>query len=130
MYTIITNNCLVRDKYSSGLSNLKVEYLENGTCLEVLVKVRDFLHKGRRLETHPMSGSVKPNQNPYKTVIISDDKTDAEELKEFVTVIENGIITFQNFLRDRPLPDWSDALREDFKIVDLSLIESAVCRLR
>lgn len=129
MYTIITNNCLVKDRYSSGLDNLKVEYLECGTSLDVLIRVRDSIHGGSHLETHPMSGSVKPNQNPYKTVVVSDHRTEGTELQEFVTVMENCIITFQNFLRDRSLPDWSDKLQEDFRIVDLSLIESAVSRL-
>lgn len=129
MYTIITNNCLVKDRYSSGSNNLKVEFLECGSSLDVLIRVRDSIHGGSHLETHPMSGSVKPNQNPYKTVVVSDHRTDDAELQEFITVMENCIMTFRNFLHDRPLPDWSDKLREDFRIVDLSLIESAVSRL-
>ena len=63
MYRIITNNSLCRDKYQELLP---VEYLEGKGYMDVLLTVRDYIQKGWRLETHPMTGSLKPNQTPYK----------------------------------------------------------------
>lgn len=130
MYTIVTNNSRVREEYEGALKNLKVEYLEDGACLEVLVKVRDHIHQGCRLETHPMAGSVKPNQNPYKSVMISDGSSDEAEFQEFVMVMENCIMICRDFLERRALPDWPESLKEDFRFVDLSLIKSAADSLR
>ena len=89
MYTLITNNELVKERYGAYGKVLNVEYLEDAGCLDVLIKARDAIHGGSRLETHPMAGSIKPNQNPYKTVMISDGKVDPEEFQEFITVMEN-----------------------------------------
>ncbi|MEG2870831.1 MAG: GrdX family protein, partial [Clostridium sp.] len=127
MYIIVTNNNLCYNKYRD---NITVDYLENSTYLEVLTKVRDYIHKGYCLETHPMAGSLKPNQIPYKSVIISDRKAEQEELFEFTMIIENGITLCKAFMKDKPTPDWNEALCEDFRIVDLSLIESVADRLK
>ena len=129
MYTIVTNNPLVRDAYLRASKNLETDFLDAGGCMEVLERVRDRIHKGARLETHPMAGSVKPNQNPYKTVLVSDGSVDAEEFEEFVLIIENAILTARKFLNGKPLPDWPQNLLEDFMAVDLSLIRSALDRL-
>ena len=67
MYRIVTNNRLCRDKYGS---QVEMDYLENGSYLDVLLKVKDYIQKGWCLETHPMTGSLKPNQTPYKSVMI------------------------------------------------------------
>lgn len=129
MYTIVTNNPLVRDRYRQISKNIETDFLDTGGCMEVLERVRDWIHKGSRLETHPMAGSVKPNQNPFKTVLISDGGVDAEEFKEFVLIIENAILTARKFLNEKPLPNWPQNLLEDFQAVDLSLISGALDRL-
>lgn len=126
MYIIVTNNSLVKEQYEDTLKNLRVEYLEDTACLDVLIKVRNYIHQGLRLETHPMAGSVKPNQNPYKSVMISDETSDSEEFQEFVTVMENCIMVCRGFLERKALPDWPEELKKDFRFVDLSLIKSAV----
>ena len=72
LYTLITNNELVKERYGAYGKDLNVEYLEDAGCLDVLIKARDAIHGGSRLETHPMAGSIIPNQNPYKSVMISD----------------------------------------------------------
>jgi hypothetical protein len=43
MYLIVTNNQLCLRKYGS---QIKVEYLEDGSYMDVLLKVRDYLHLG------------------------------------------------------------------------------------
>ncbi|WP_242858311.1 GrdX family protein [[Clostridium] symbiosum] len=129
LYTLITNNELVKERYGAYGKVLNVEYLEDAGCLDVLIKARDAIHGGSRLETHPMAGSIKPNQNPYKTVMISDGKVDPEEFQEFITVMENSIMTCRKFLMEKPLPEWNEKLKKDFRYIDQSLIESAVSRI-
>jgi hypothetical protein len=108
---------------------MSVEYLDNGSYLDVLTKVRDYIQSGWRLETHPMTGSLKPNQTPYKSVIVSDRSTDREEFYNQETTIENSILACRKFQEIRSTPDWNAALREDFMEVDLSLIEGAIQKI-
>ena len=51
MYIVVTNNVKCRDRYQD---KLKVDFLENGSYIDVLIKVRNYIHKGYRLETHPI----------------------------------------------------------------------------
>lgn len=129
MYTIITNNPLISDTYQGLSKNISIDYLTAQGCIQVLERVRDKIHQGNRLETHPMAGSVKPNQNPYKTVLISDGRSDEDEFKEFVIIIENSIGTAQKFLSEKPLPQWPEHILKDFMAVDHSLIKTAIERI-
>ena len=54
MYRIVTNNSLCRDKYQELIP---VDFLEGKGYMDVLLAVRDYIQKGWRLETHPMTGS-------------------------------------------------------------------------
>ena len=123
MYRIITNNSLCRDKYQELLP---VEYLEGKGYMDVLLTVRDYIQKGWRLETHPMTGSLKPNQTPYKSIMVSDLPLDQEEFYSQEMTIENRILSCRKFLEIKQTPDWSEEIRKDFMIVDLSLIEGAI----
>ena len=123
MYRIITNNSLCRDKYQELLP---VEYLEGKGYMDVLLTVRDYIQKGWRLETHPMTGSLKPNQTPYKSIMVADLPLDQEEFYSQDMTIENSILSCRKFLEIKQTPDWSEEIRKDFMIVDLSLIEGAI----
>lgn len=126
MYLIVTNNQLCPGKYGT---RIKMEYLEDGSYLDVLLKVRDYLHLGWKLETHPMTGSLKPNQTPFKSIMISNHSLDQEEFYSQEITIENGIAACRKFQSIRKTPDWPEHLLEDFRIVDLSLIEGAIQRI-
>ena len=126
MYLIVTNNQLCLRKYGA---QIKMEYLEDGSYLDVLLKVRDYLHLGWKLETHPMTGSLKPNQTPFKSIMISNNPLDQEEFCSQEITIENGIAACRKFQSIKKTPDWPENIREDFRIVDLSLIEGAIQRI-
>jgi len=121
---IITNNKLVYEKYKDVYD---IEFHENYTYLDILKYVRDKVHEGHRLITHPLSGSIKPNETPYKSIVISKnkDKLDYDSLK----IIEDSIITANKFLNDKPTPNWTERVLDDFRVIDLSLIENAIVRI-
>lgn len=123
MHLLVTNNELAFQAYQN---RMKVDFLEKGTYLDVLVKVRDYIQKGLRLETHPLAGSIKPNQTPYRSVLLSDEKSSVEELCEFELMIEDAVLMTRQFLKAKPLPEWEEALKTDFKEVDLDLISGAI----
>lgn len=119
---IITNNPLVKEKYSE---NFSVEYYDLG-FLGILEVVRDKIHLGYKLLTHPLSSSVKPNETPYKTVIVSTgEKLDEDSL----LIIENSILTAKKLIKYTWLPKWKKSILEDFQVVDLSVIEGAINQL-
>ncbi|MDO5707554.1 MAG: GrdX family protein [Andreesenia angusta] len=117
---IITNNSKVRDMFSE---NYNLEYLDTD-YIGVLKKIRDMVHLGFKLYTHPLSGSIKPNETPYKSVIVSDTckGLDFESLE----IIESSIRVAEKFLKDRATPNWLDKAKEDFKEIDYSIIDDAL----
>ena len=78
-YMVITNNPLVRSRLDD---THEVIYLEL-SYEELLKVVRDRIYEGHRLLTHPLSGSVKPKETPYKSVLISErkEKVDGESVR-------------------------------------------------
>ncbi len=122
---IITNNKLVFEKYKS-LYN--VVYDENYSYLDVLEYVRNKVHEGHILITHPLSGSIKPNETPYKTIIISKKKESTVDFSS-LSIIEDSIATAKKFLNNKPTPNWTERVLDDFRVIDLSLIENAINRI-
>ncbi|MBU5294518.1 GrdX protein [Anaerosalibacter bizertensis] len=119
---IVTNNPLVKNRLKEKvfLEYYDVDYLK---LLEI---VRDKVHLGYKLLTHPLSGSVKPNETPYKTVIVSENSNlDTESLM----IIENSIATTKKMLDINNTPPWNKEILEDFQVIDLSLIEGVLYRL-
>ncbi|MBS4537784.1 GrdX family protein [Clostridium sp. D2Q-11] len=114
---ILTNNPLVDKKYSKyyEVKYFDVEYLE------VLQKARDHIHIGHKLLTHPLSGSIKPNETPYKSIIISKEKEKLD--MESLMIIEESIQTADKFINKIGKTSFIDKAKEDFQVVDLSLID-------
>ena len=115
MDILITNNPLVKTQLEDRVS---VEYIETDLP-GVLTYVRDLVHKGHRLLTHPLSGSVKPNETIYKSVLITGtpDKLDVQS----VNIIGESILAVQKF----QVRQFTDEYLSDMQTVDLSLIKSA-----
>ncbi|MEG1254188.1 GrdX family protein [Clostridium sp.] len=118
---IVTNNPMSREKF---MEKYQVEFIK-GPQLDILKRVRDYIHKGNRLLTHPLMGSVKPNETPYRTVCVSletMDKVDFQSLE----IIENSIATTEKFLNDFNTPNWSEKILADFQLIDSDLIDHAI----
>ena len=119
---IITNNSKVYEKYKN---DYKIYYKEC-SFKDILLYVRDRVHEGYGILTHPLSSSIKPNETPYKSVLISDDKKSLDY--KSLMIIENAIITYDKFKKDKDYTvELTDRIVEDFKIVDLSIIQNAIC---
>ena len=99
------------------------------SLLEILEQVRDFVHHNYTLITHPMAGSVKPNETPYKSVALSTKPGAALDMQS-LQIIEAALQLSRQLLRDRPLPVWTAQVRRDFALIDRSLLESGLEGLR
>lgn len=116
---ILTNNDMVRNKYSK---NFDITFID-GQYIDVMKSARDMVHKGAKLITHPLMGSVKPNETPFRSIIISEGAAlDVESL----TIIESSIAVTEKFQRDNKVPIWNEDVLNDFRFVDLKLFESAL----
>ncbi|MDW5300089.1 MAG: GrdX family protein [Sedimentibacter sp.] len=116
---IITNNELVYSKYKDIY---KIAFIQ-GDFREVLITARDKIHEGYELLTHPMSSSVKPNETPYKSVIIADSKGKLN--LDSIYIIENSIMTYDNFNKNK-FGFITEEIIKDFKLIDLTVLESAL----
>ena len=121
---LITNNKYVYERYKD---TTEIKYDENFTYLDVLEHVRDQIHKGHKLLTHPLSGSVKPNETPYKTIMISKDRNSMDH--DSLMIIEKSIDTAKKFLINKPTPNWTESVLDDFRVIDLSLIENVMNKI-
>ena len=115
---IVTNNPMVRERYSQQY-DLKYE---ETSFVGVLKQVRYLVHRGYRLLTHPLSGSIKPNETPYKSVLLEESTGKIDEFS--VRVIEEAVLTCDKFSQKK-YPYKKDVTR-DFQFVDLTLFESGL----
>ncbi len=118
---ILTNNSKVAEDFAE---NNQMEYLEDKAYLDVLYLSRDLIHKNHTLLTHPLSGSIKPNETPFKSLALS------LEAKEFdmqsLEIIENAIATTEKLLKDCKVREWPERIINDFKLIDYNLISSGI----
>ena len=120
---MVTNNSKCFEKWKG---KIQVDYSEEWKYLDVLTAARDYIHRGYFLLTHPLAGSVKPNQTPFKSILLSTESLEgAEEFKDLI-LIEESIAAYHKFMNNRPLPRWSEKSTEDFRTIDLSLMEGAM----
>ncbi len=123
MMILVTNNPDVRDKYN----DIHDVHFIDGTYRDVLVAVRDLVYANHELLTHPLMGSVKPNETPYRSIAVAKQ---ARELDmQSVMIIEDGIQTFDKFAKvvrpDRGI-NTPEKLLADFRLIDLTLISGGI----
>jgi len=121
-YTIVTNNPEVAARWPEA-----TEWVDVG-ARGVLIRVHGLVHLGCRLLTHPLAGSVKPNESPYRSVIVSqnpDSTIDFDSLR----IIEGALAVVDRSGPPRycTIPPRVDA---DFQLIDRTLMESAIESLR
>ncbi len=121
---LITNNPMVRDHYKDS-DTIEVEFINVLGYMDVLKRARDLIHLGKVLTTHPLSGSVKPNETPFKSVALADSSLHEVDSLD---MIENAIATYIKFENNRPLRTWSPRVQDDFMVVDHDLITNALNR--
>lgn len=121
--TIVTNNPKCHRQYSPRYEVLFDPTWDYG---DVLKRSRDLVHQGQLLLTHPMAGSLKPNQTPYRSIVLSDTTLEDKEPYQDVLLMENSMAAYEKFLQCRKLPNWTESIREDFQTLDLSHIEGAL----
>ena len=124
-YFILTNNSLAAKEFGETHD---VRFVD-GSFKDVLIRARDLINQGDILLSHPLYGSVKPNETPYRSLLLQQGKSMTGDLPapadaESVRLIGNAISAFEKFTGKKEVTN--PQLLEDFQVVDLSLLRSAV----
>lgn len=115
---VLTNNPLVLAKYPQAR-------MVKGTYQDVLIQGRNLIHQGHRLVNHPLAGSIKPNETPYKSLLLTAfaAKLDFASL----SLIESAIQAADKFVKLHR--NWDQKVDADFQYLDLTLLQTAVEQL-
>ena len=111
---IITNNPTVAEKHAHVL-------FVDGSVEEILIKVRDFVHQGYELISHPLPASLRMMFSPYRSIILGKKLTKIDAFS--AEIIEDSIIKYKNHMDVRK-PDVVNG--DDYKKIDQLLLESAL----
>ena len=92
---LVTNNDRVYEKYKDQMKVILLDGYE-----DVLIKVRDLVYDKHVLLTHPQASSLKPNQTPYRSVVVypkgeEDNIKDIMLIDKCIQVIRSGRISHQ-----------------------------------
>ena len=116
---IITNNPLVVTVLSDYYT---IEYYEGISYRDVLVKARDLVYSGYELLTHPLAGSVKPNETMFKSIVVGTDMKSVD--LEHCNLMMNALVTVDKF---KPLGvTYSEYHIKDFQLIDYTLLCGAL----
>ena len=116
---IVTNNPAVEQTYRDKF----IIDVVSGSYLDVLIRVRDLVHSGAIILTHPLSGSVKPNETPYKSIALAKGSTLEQDS---LALIENAIVVVRNLLKEEIRRMHDPRFEPDFQTIDLTLLSSAI----
>ena len=119
---LITNNPKFIEE---NLKDIEIEYLDV-SYIDILRKVRDYVHENWEIVTHPLYGSMKPNETIYRTIVIKE-KNSLDITS--VNLISDAILTFKKFRNNREVPQWTDRVKDDFSVIDHDLIINAINRI-
>ncbi len=116
-YTVITNNPYVFEQ----LKETKEIIFKEVGFVDILKVARDEIHQGATLLTHPLSGSVKPKETPYKSMLVRTAKVIDQES---IQIIESAILTCDKFQDKSGM--YNEEVCQDFQLIDWGLIEGAM----
>ncbi|MDO5457603.1 MAG: GrdX family protein [Atopococcus tabaci] len=111
---IVTNNRKVLAQYPQAV------FIEGG-FRDVLVQVRDFVHLGHKLESHPLGASIGMMHSPVRSILISEHIQDYDELSQ--NIISQSIEKYDITMGTR---NSKDDKRSDYETLDLELLDAAI----
>lgn len=114
---LLTNNPLVEKKLKQ---DIRVIFVESLDYLGILKEARNRIHQGAVLLTHPLSGSIKPSETPFKSVLLEEGNRmlDTPSLQ----IIEDALQLAQRMIAQTETRNWTESILADFQLIDYDLI--------
>jgi hypothetical protein len=106
--------------------------LVKGSSWDVLIAVRDAVHWGARLLTHPLCGNLRPHQQPFRSVLIEEvgkigELSGALVDLESLSLIEEAVLLYRNCQKRLPFPDdLPEETRRDYAFIDSELMRESL----
>ena len=115
-FTLISNNKSLCDKVFSH------EYID-GSARDVLIHVRSLIHLGSILLTHPLCGNLRPNHQPFRSVILNfkNGLVDLESL----SLIENAVHVYES-CKLINIHELDELKRVDYAFIDYELMRESL----
>ena len=120
-FFIVTNNQKVQEAFGE---RVPVQWVAGG-YVSVLKAARDAIHRGHVLLSHPLYGSIKPQETPFRSLLISQEVGDAVDLDSLL-MIEEAIASVGKFEDKQAKAERDAKIKDDFAAIDLALVTSAV----
>ncbi len=100
----------------------------DGPALSVLICARDLIHQGWKLEANPLYGNLKPNQQPYRTMVLKSEKKKKELQVDHYSLqlIETAIAVYSDCSVTRVPGDMPENIDNDYKYMDFALMEETL----
>ncbi len=116
MYKLITNNPELHH-------DVKNSELIEGSALDVLIHVRSLVHLGSLLLTHPLCGNLRPNHQPFRSILI-DEKNGLADL-DSLSLIEEAVRIYQSCRTITP-HELDSSGRIDYAYIDSELMRESL----
>lgn len=123
-FTIVTNNKKVFNLFKETDD---VVFLENENICRVLAEVYKCILKGHKLLSDPIIYNIENSNNPFKTIIVSQDFTTENSIS--LNLIR-GALNIGRKLPDISLENISEETLEEYKFIDLSLLTNSIKELK
>lgn len=120
MFKLITNNAKLYQAVKAG-------ELINGSSLDVLIQVRSLVHFGSKILTHPLCGNLRPNHQPFRSVII-DEASGLADL-ESLSLIEEAVNVYKS-CKIINLQEIDEAVLKDYAYIDFELMRESLMQYK
>lgn len=123
---LLTNNIkFLNEKSFLDENSIELSYKEKD-YIGILEEARDMIHSGYELLTHPLYGSVKPNETLYRSLVLrKSSQLDFTSL----SLIEEAIMTAEKFKKNKMTPLWTEEVKDDFRVIDFDLMSKTIYRI-
>ncbi len=98
-----------------------MEALPGISVVQLFMVVKEEISKGYQLVTHPLTGNIGPDRNPYKTIVLTGvpGKVDSRSLE----IMEQAIVFANSFSKGQMQRNWDSDTLKDLQLIDLDFIK-------
>lgn len=117
MVILFTNNRI----FLNRVKNLK---LINLSAYDVLIDVRNSIHLGSHLLTHPLCGNLKPSQQPFRSVLLEEKKGSVDFPS--LSLIEEAIAVYRSAGSLAATQNYEKVTLNDYAFIDFELMRASL----
>lgn len=95
--------------------------------MDVLRAGRDLIHLGWELLADPLYGNFKPNQQPYRSLLLKKGREGSVDMLS-LDLIESAIVVYSSSHRLMLPGELPESIDNDFRYLDFMLLEETFHR--